>query len=63
MEEVRVKDSLGASVNAQHAAVYYQGHEFLFPYLALGAWALVSCTVFWVWRDRPPGGRGHMPEH
>lgn len=53
----------GASVNAQHAAVYYQGHEFLFPYLALGAWALVSCTVFWVWRDRPPGRRGRMPEH
>ncbi|MEE1742228.1 ABC transporter permease [Streptomyces sp. BE147] len=53
----------GASVNAQHTAVYYQGHEFLFPYLVLGAWALVSCAVFWVWRDRHPQGRGHTPEH
>lgn len=53
----------GASVNAQHTAVYYRGHQFLFPYLVLGAWALVSCTVFWVWRHRHPGGRDHMPEH
>ncbi|MER5893578.1 ABC transporter permease [Streptomyces sp. NPDC001876] len=53
----------GASVNAQHTAVYYQGHQFVFPYLVLAAWSLVSCTVFWVWRHRHPGGRGHMPEH
>lgn len=53
----------GASVNAQHTAVYYQDHQFVFPYLVLGAWSLVSCTVFWVWRHRHPGGRGHMPEH
>ncbi|WP_406385313.1 ABC transporter permease [Streptomyces sp. NBC_01618] len=53
----------GASVNAQHTAVYYQGHQFLFPYLVLGAWALVSCTVFWVWRHRHPGGRDRMPQH
>ncbi|WP_371775086.1 ABC transporter permease [Streptomyces sp. NBC_01438] len=53
----------GASVNAQHTAVYYQGHQRLFPFLVLAAWALVSCTVFWVWRHRHPGGRDHMPQH
>ncbi|MEU0126853.1 MULTISPECIES: ABC transporter permease [unclassified Streptomyces] len=53
----------GASVNAQHTAVYYQGHQYVFPYLVMAAWALVSCTVFWVWRHRHPGGRDHMPEH
>ncbi|MFF2010574.1 ABC transporter permease [Streptomyces sp. NPDC058195] len=53
----------GASVNAQHSAVYYQGHQRLFPFLVLGAWALVSCTVFWVWRHRHPGGRDRMPQH
>lgn len=53
----------GASVNAQHTAVYYQGHQYVFPYLVLAAWALVSCTVFWVWRHRHPGGRDRVPEH
>ncbi|MFF3957911.1 ABC transporter permease [Streptomyces sp. NPDC001890] len=53
----------GASVNAQHAAVYYQGHQRIFPYLVLAGWLLVSCTVFWVWRHRHPGGRDHMPQH
>ncbi|MEE1807402.1 ABC transporter permease [Streptomyces sp. BE133] len=53
----------GASVNAQHAAVYYQGHQRVFPYLVLTGWALVSCAVFWVWRHRHPGGRDHMPQH
>ncbi|MFF1844621.1 ABC transporter permease [Streptomyces sp. NPDC058217] len=53
----------GASVNAQHAAVYYQGHQRVFPYLVLAGWSLVSCTVFLVWRHRHPEGRDHMPEH
>lgn len=53
----------GASVNAQHTAVYYQGHQFVFPYLVLAGWALGSCTVFWVWRHRHPGGRARTPEH
>ncbi|MFE4450707.1 ABC transporter permease [Streptomyces sp. NPDC056796] len=53
----------GASVNAQHTAVYYQGHQYVFPYLVMAAWALVSCTVFWVWRHRHPGGRDRVPEH
>ncbi|MFD7862906.1 ABC transporter permease [Streptomyces sp. NPDC059783] len=53
----------GASVNAQHTAVYYQGHQRLFPFLVLAGWCLVSCTVFWVWRHRHPGGRDREPEH
>lgn len=53
----------GASVNAQHAAVYYQGHQRVFPYLVLAGWLLVSLTVFLVWRHRHPEGRDHMPEH
>ncbi len=47
----------GASVNAQHTAVYFAGHQHVFPYLVLAAWALVACVVFWVWRGRHPGGR------
>ncbi|MEU1346605.1 ABC transporter permease [Streptomyces sp. NPDC005786] len=53
----------GASVNAQHTAVYYQGHQKIFPFLVLAVWCLVSITVFWVWRHRHPGGRDRMPEH
>ncbi|RPK55531.1 ABC-2 family transporter protein [Streptomyces sp. ADI96-02] len=53
----------GASVSAQHTAVYYQGHQFVFPYLVLAAWALVSCAVFRVLRHRAPGGRARTPEH
>ncbi|MGY3678540.1 hypothetical protein ACVWXU_002163 [Streptomyces sp. TE33382] len=29
----------------------------------MGRWALVSCTVFWVWRHRHPQGRDRTPEH
>ncbi|MGP3977230.1 ABC transporter permease [Streptomyces sp. 8N114] len=47
----------GASVNAQHTAVYFPDHQLLQPYLVLAAWALVSCAVFWTWRHRHPGGR------
>jgi hypothetical protein len=47
----------GASVNAQHTAVYYPGHLHPQPYAALTAWALVSCAVFWLYRHRHPGGR------
>ncbi|WP_431038157.1 ABC transporter permease [Streptomyces sp. P6-2-1] len=52
----------GASVNAQHTAVYFRGHQHLFPYLVLAAWALVSCAVFWIWRHRHPGGRAREGE-
>ncbi|MEV0090695.1 ABC transporter permease [Streptomyces sp. NPDC050738] len=47
----------GASVNAQHTAVYFGGHQHFFPFLVLAGWALVSCAVFWTWRHRHPGGR------
>ncbi|MGP3984012.1 ABC transporter permease [Streptomyces sp. KR80] len=51
----------GASVNAQHTAVYFADHQTAGPFLVLAAWALVSCTVFWIWRHRHPGGRGEPP--
>lgn len=47
----------GASVNAQHTAVYFPDHQHLQPYLVLVAWAVCSCAVFWGWRHRHPGGR------
>ncbi|WP_447038750.1 ABC transporter permease [Streptomyces sp. DSM 118878] len=57
----------GASVNAQHTAVYFGGHQHAFPFLVLGGWALLACAVFWVWRHRHPGGRNggraHAPAH
>ncbi|MEV0844668.1 ABC transporter permease [Streptomyces sp. NPDC049954] len=53
----------GASVNAQHTAVYFRGHQHLFPYLVLAGWALLSCAVFWTWRHRHPGGRDRVPAH
>ncbi len=53
----------GASVNAQHTAVYFQGHQHVFPYAVLAAWAVGSCTVFWVWRHRHPGGRERGAAH
>lgn len=50
----------GASVNAQHTAVYFVGHQHVQPYLVLAAWALVGGAVFW-WlygreRARSTGG-------
>jgi hypothetical protein len=48
----------GASVNAQHTAVYFGDQQSASPFLVLGAWALVSSAVFWIWRHRHPGGRG-----
>ncbi|MCK2218663.1 ABC transporter permease [Actinomadura sp. ATCC 31491] len=47
----------GASINAQHTAVYFGEHQSAAPFLVLAAWALVSCVVFLVWRDRHPQGR------
>ncbi len=47
----------GASVNAQHTAVYFPDHLHAQPYLVLAAWAVVSCAVFWIRRHRHPGGR------
>ncbi|WP_432089054.1 ABC transporter permease [Streptomyces sp. bgisy095] len=53
----------GASVNAQHTAVYFGGHQHLFPFVVLAGWALVSSAVFWVWRHRHPGGRERGGAH
>jgi len=47
----------GASVNAQHTAVYFGGHQHAFPFLVLAGWAALSSAVFVVWRHRHPGGR------
>ncbi|ANZ17743.1 ABC transporter permease [Streptomyces noursei] len=51
----------GASVNAQHTAVYFGGHQHAFPFLVLAGWSAVSCTVFWIGRHRHPGGREPAP--
>ncbi|MCO5972557.1 ABC transporter permease [Actinoallomurus soli] len=53
----------GASVNAQHTAIYFRHHQHVFPFLVLAGWSLVSCAVFWFWRHRHPGGRGRTPAH
>lgn len=53
----------GASVNAQHTAVYFGGHQHVFPFLVLAGWAVLSSAVFWVWRHRHPGGRESSPAH
>ncbi|HLL33127.1 MAG TPA: ABC transporter permease, partial [Streptomyces sp.] len=47
----------GASVNAQHTAVYFPGHQHALPFLVLTGWALLSCGVFLNWSHRHPGGR------
>ncbi|MEV6836710.1 ABC transporter permease [Streptomyces sp. NPDC051133] len=47
----------GASVNAQHTAVYFRGHQHAFPFLVLAGWSVLSCAVFLIWRHRHPGGR------
>ncbi|CAG6394774.1 ABC transporter permease [Streptomyces cocklensis] len=47
----------GASVNAQHTAVYFGGHQHAFPFVVLAGWAALSTAVFVVWRHRHPGGR------
>ncbi|WP_329177738.1 ABC transporter permease [Streptomyces sp. NBC_01477] len=47
----------GASVNAQHTAVYFGGHQHAFPFAVLAGWAALSTAVFVGWRHRHPGGR------
>ncbi|GAA1905754.1 hypothetical protein GCM10009837_31590 [Streptomyces durmitorensis] len=53
----------GASVNAQHTAVYFGSHQHAFPFLVLAGWAVLASTVFWVWRHRHPGGREKAAVH
>ncbi|MGV9252116.1 ABC transporter permease [Streptomyces sp. NPDC003697] len=47
----------GASVNAQHTAVYFPHNQHPFPFLVLAAWAVVSCAVFLIWGRAKPAGR------
>jgi hypothetical protein len=47
----------GASVNAQHTAVYFGGHQHVFPFAVLAVWAAGATAVFLGWRHRHPGGR------
>ncbi|MFD3453332.1 ABC transporter permease [Streptomyces sp. NPDC058691] len=42
----------GASVNAQHNAIYFYGHQYAFPFLVLTGWAALAAAVFWTWRRR-----------
>ncbi|MFI9809853.1 ABC transporter permease [Streptomyces sp. NPDC052301] len=51
----------GASVNAQHTAVYFRGYQHAFPFLVLAGWLVLSCAVFVIWRHRHPGGREADP--
>ncbi|GAA1190461.1 hypothetical protein GCM10009654_54910 [Streptomyces hebeiensis] len=53
----------GASVNAQHTAVYFGDAQHAFPFIVLAGWASVSTGVFWIWRHRHPGGRDVTPAH
>ncbi|MFF5565670.1 ABC transporter permease [Streptomyces sp. NPDC012623] len=53
----------GASVNAQHTAVYFRNAQHAFPFAVLAGWCLVSTAVFWLWRHRHPGGRERTPAH
>ncbi|MFD0691969.1 ABC transporter permease [Actinomadura fibrosa] len=47
----------GASVNAQHTAIYFGDHQHAAPFATLAAWSLAATTVFLIWRHRHPGGR------
>ncbi|MET9171272.1 ABC transporter permease [Streptomyces misionensis] len=51
----------GASVNAQHTAVYFRGDQHAFPFLVLAGWSVLGCAVFLIWRHRHPGGRPAEP--
>ena len=53
----------GASVNAQHTAIYFPGFPHVQPYLVLAAWAVASCAIFWFWPHRHPHGRPRPPAH
>ncbi|MEV0245778.1 ABC transporter permease [Nocardia sp. NPDC050712] len=43
----------GASVQAQHTAVYFRAHQDLFPFLVLAGWAVVTCAVYLFSARRP----------
>jgi hypothetical protein len=46
----------GASVNAQHAAVYFPDNQHVLPYVVLAVWALGGVAVFLTLDERMRGG-------
>ena len=44
----------GAAVNAQHTAIYFSQNQYVFPFLVLLAWAVVSWTVVALRRRAAP---------
>ncbi|MFB4309640.1 ABC transporter permease [Actinomadura sp. GTD37] len=44
----------GASVEAQHTAIYFRDHQHAQPFVTLAVWALVCTAVYLVWRHRHP---------
>ncbi|MFB4295200.1 ABC transporter permease [Actinomadura sp. NTSP31] len=53
----------GASVNAQHTAIYFHAHQHALPFITLAAWSLLATAVFLIWRHRHPGGRETARAH
>ncbi|MDL4774271.1 ABC transporter permease [Actinomadura xylanilytica] len=44
----------GASVNAQHTAIYFRDHQMALPFVVLFVWSLVATAVFIIWQRRRP---------
>ncbi|WP_460308525.1 ABC transporter permease [Actinocorallia aurea] len=42
----------GASVSAQHTAIYFNDHQHFTPFLTLAAWCTVAAATAWGWRRR-----------
>ncbi|MEU9397919.1 ABC transporter permease [Streptomyces sp. NPDC048324] len=42
----------GASVSAQHTAIYFNGHQYVTPFLTLAVWCAAAASTAWVWRRR-----------
>ncbi|MFF4240991.1 ABC transporter permease [Actinomadura geliboluensis] len=42
----------GASVDAQHTAIYFHGHQRPQPFITLTAWTLACTAVFLIWHHR-----------
>ncbi|TQJ56904.1 MULTISPECIES: ABC transporter permease [Streptomyces] len=42
----------GASVSAQHTAIYFNDHQYVTPFLTLAVWCTAAVTTAWVWRRR-----------
>jgi hypothetical protein len=51
-----------AVVNAQHTAIYFSQDQYVFPFLVLLAWAVVSWTVVALRRRAAPAPR-HRHRH